>query len=108
MTGSPQNVDGAPSGAPAGASSGAPSGPPPLPPIQGGIGSIVVPGTALWFLAFAILLFFTDRLREHNAMVWLWTCLAGGVLGVVGMGIYSWQRSAARKGRRGAQTSALD
>jgi hypothetical protein len=84
------------------------SGPPPLPPIRGGIAYIVVPGTVAWFAAFAGLLFFADSLRAHNAMIWLWTCLAGGILGLIGLGIYSWQRSAARRGRRGAQTSALE
>ncbi|WP_111767797.1 DUF2530 domain-containing protein [Nakamurella deserti] len=83
-------------------------GPPPLPPIRSGVAHIVVPGTVVWFTAFVVLLFFTDFLREHDAMIWLWTCLAGGLLGVAGLGIFGWQRSAARKGRRGAQTSALD
>ena len=84
------------------------AGPPPLPPIRGGIAYIVVPGTIAWFVAFVGLLFFTDSLRTHHAMTWLWTCLAGWILGLVGLAIYGWQRSAARRGRRGAQTSALD
>ena len=83
-------------------------GPPPLPPIRSGIAYIVVPGTIAWFVAFVVLLFLTDFLRAHDAMIWLWTCLAGGLLGLAGMGIFGWQRSAARRGRRGAQTSALD
>jgi len=86
----------------------APHGPPPLPPIRGGIAYIVVPGTVVWFTAFVVLLFFTDFLRRHDAMIWLWTCLAGGLLGLVGLALFAWQRSAARRGRRGAQTSALD
>jgi len=87
---------------------GPPAGPPPLPPIRVGIPSIVIPGTAVWFVAFVVLLFFIDDLRQSNAMIWLWTCLAGWILGFVGLGIYSWQRSAARRGRRGAQTSSLE
>jgi hypothetical protein len=79
-----------------------------LPPIRGGVAYIVVPGTVAWFVAFVVLLFATDFLQRHSAMIWLWTCLAGWVLGLVGLGIHGWQRSAARRGRRGAQTSALD
>jgi hypothetical protein len=82
--------------------------PPPLPPIRSGIAYIVVPTTAVWFLAFVVLLFFTGSLREHDAMIWLWTCLAGWLLGLTGLAIHQWQRSAARRGRRGAQSSALD
>ncbi len=82
--------------------------PPPLPALPTGVAYIVVPGTIVWFTAFAVLLFFTDRLQEHNAMIWLWTCLAGGLLGFVGLGIHHWQRQAARRGRRGAQRSALN
>lgn len=83
-------------------------GPPPLPPIRSGIAHIVVPGTIAWAVAFVVLLFATDFLRRHDAMIWLWTCLAGAILGVTGLGITAWQRSAARRGHRGAQTSALD
>lgn len=84
-----------------------PAGPPPLPPIRGGVAYIVVPATIAWFVAFVVLLFARDFLRAHDAMIWLWTCLTGGILGLVGLGIFGWQRSAARRGRRGAQTSAL-
>lgn len=51
-------------------------------------------GTVLWFLAFVVLLI--TGVRD----VWLWTTLAGGGLGMVGMGIMLWQRAAARRGSR--------
>jgi len=82
--------------------------PPPLPTSGAGLAHIVIPATVAWFVAFVVLLFFTDRLREHNAMMWLWTCLAGGVLGIIGLSIYGWQRSAARRGTRSSQSMALD
>jgi hypothetical protein len=85
-----------------------PTGPPPLPPVRSGIAYIVVPATVLWFVAFIVLLFFTDELRAHDAMLWLWTCLAGWILGLMGLSVYGWQRSAARRGHRGAQTAALE
>ncbi|RIJ76710.1 DUF2530 domain-containing protein [Nakamurella silvestris] len=82
--------------------------PPALPSAGAGLAHIVIPATAAWFVAFVVLLFFTDQLREHDAMLWLWTCLSGGVLGLIGLSIYFWQRSAARRGTRSSQSMALD
>lgn len=82
--------------------------PPPLPPYSASLTRVVVPGTIIWFVGFVVLLFFIVDLREHNAMIWLWTCLTGWVLGLIGLALYRWQQSAARRGSRGAQSSALD
>ncbi len=82
--------------------------PPPLPPVRGaGLAHVLIPGTALWFAVFVVLLIVTPTLRAHDAMLWLWTALAGWLLGFVGMGIYLWQRAAARRGSRGASRMAL-
>jgi hypothetical protein len=45
---------------------------------------IVAVGTGLFFLGFVVLLFFWNWLGEHHHRVWLWTCLAGWLLGVAG------------------------
>ncbi|MCE6994207.1 DUF2530 domain-containing protein [Saccharothrix sp. S26] len=58
----------------------------------------IVVGTALWVLALVVVLLFA---RDHTVL--LWTCLSGGVLGIIGYGIFTWQRSAARRGSRTAQ-----
>lgn len=61
----------------------------------------VIVGTMLWFAAFVVLL-----IAQVNSAagpgVWLWTTLAGWVLGLVGFAIMAWQRGAARRGARGA------
>lgn len=85
-----------------------PYSPPPLPSSGAGLAHIVAPATAAWFVAFVILLFFTDELRANDSMMWLWTCLSGGSLGLIGLSIYAWQRSAARRGTRASQSMALD
>lgn len=86
-----------------------PGAPAPLPPVKGaGLAHVVVPGTAAWFVAFVVLLLMIPTLRDHGAMLWLWTALAGFLLGFVGLAVYGWQRSAARRGSRGASQSALD
>lgn len=81
---------------------------PDLPPVRAGLAHIVIPCTVLWFAGFVVLLFYTDQLRAHDAMIWLWTCLAGGVLGLTGLSVYIWQRRAARQGTRSSNAMALD
>jgi hypothetical protein len=41
-------------------------------------------GTALWGLAFLMLIPFSGRLREDGHLWWMWTCVAGFGLGLVG------------------------
>jgi len=82
--------------------------PPPLPPVNAGLAHIVVPATAIWFIGFVVLLFFVGDLRAHDALIWLWTFLAGWVLGFIGLSVYAWQRHAARRGARGSSSMALD
>jgi Protein of unknown function (DUF2530) len=45
---------------------------------------IVAVGTALFFAAFLVLLAFHHWLDTHHHRDWLWTCLAGGILGIMG------------------------
>jgi hypothetical protein len=55
-------------------------------------------GTALWGLAFLLLLPFTSRLREDGHLWWLWTCIAGFGLGLVG-----WDHCRRRRNARQAR-----
>ena len=48
-----------------------------------GVRTVAV-GTGLWLLAFVLLLPFYGRLEETDRLWWLWTCLAGFGLGVLG------------------------
>jgi uncharacterized membrane protein len=59
---------------------------------------VVLTGTALWFLAFLVLLPFWTWLGEHHHRLWLWTCLAGWALGVLGYLLMAKHR---REGRTG-------
>ncbi|QWF81689.1 hypothetical protein HUW46_05122 [Amycolatopsis sp. CA-230715] len=63
---------------------------------------VVVAGTAVWLVAFVVLLV----LRLNSALAdttWLWTSLAGIVISLIGMGIMTWQRAAAKRGSKTAQ-----
>lgn len=42
-------------------------------------------GTALFTLVFVALLPFYGRLADHQRVWWIWTCLAGAGLGLIGM-----------------------
>lgn len=44
-------------------------------------------GTVLWALALVVLLLLRDRLAVHDAQWWLWSCLVGVVLGLLGLWI---------------------
>jgi hypothetical protein len=46
---------------------------------------VVLLGTVLFFATFVVLLPFWSWLGEHGHRVWLWTALAGTVLGVAAM-----------------------
>ena len=46
---------------------------------------VIIAGTALWFVAFVVLLVLSGRLAESGQLVWLWTALAGWVLGLLGL-----------------------
>lgn len=75
--------------------------PPPLPPKLADPVPAIVVGTALWVLALVGVLLFGPE--GSGGSVLMWTCLSGGVLGIIGYGIFTWQRSAARRGSRTAQ-----
>lgn len=66
------------------------------PPVQVNARRIVVAGTLLWFVAFVALLPFYGWLGDHGHRLWLWTCLAGWVLGLTGLAIMSRHRRAGR------------
>jgi hypothetical protein len=57
---------------------------------------IVVAGTAIWFVAFVVLLPFWGWLGRHDHRIWLWTCLAGWCLGLVGLVVMARHRRMGR------------
>ncbi len=72
--------------------------PPALPPALLDPRPVIAVGAALWALA-TVLAFVVPALHG-----WRPTAVAGLGVSVVGTSIFLWQRSAARRGARGAQT----
>jgi uncharacterized membrane protein YfcA len=68
------------------------------PAVQMNTRRIVAVGTALFFIAFVVLLPFYGWLGQHHHRLWLWTCLAGWVLGHIGWWLV-------RKHRRDGRTT---
>jgi hypothetical protein len=66
------------------------------PPVQMNARRIVAAGTLLWFVAFVVLLPFWDSLGRHHHRIWLWTCLAGWVLGLLGWSLMTRHRAQGR------------
>jgi hypothetical protein len=80
---------------------GAPSAPPPTvtPVDTDGVRTVAV-GTALWALALVLLLPFRGRLEEAGNGWWLWTCVAGTGLGLLGLEYTRRRRDAIARVRR--------
>lgn len=72
------------------------------PPLEANDVAIVGAGTALWFVAFLVLLPFHHALAAHDRGYWQWTCLAGGLLGLIGLW-YCRSRRASLERRRAAE-----
>jgi hypothetical protein len=76
--------------------------PPPLPRRLADVPTVVGTGTALWLLASAALL--VAHVTGFRPLdIWFVTCVTGAALGGLGIGIFRWQRAAARRGSRTAQ-----
>lgn len=70
---------------------------PPLPPAFTRMRTVVGIGTVLWLAAAVVTLLTGPPLLAT-------TCLVGAALGGVGWAVFAWQRSAARRGSRLAQS----
>ncbi|MCT7352967.1 DUF2530 domain-containing protein [Streptomyces sp. 15-116A] len=68
-------------------------------PLEGPVVGTIVGGTIVWFVLFLVQLPFYGWFDEHGHTWWLWTCLAGGGLGFIGIW-YVRRRDAAIKRAR--------
>ena len=63
-------------------------------------------GTVLWVVAFVALLPFQSTLHDHGRDWWLWTCLAGFALGLLGLEYCRRRRNRLARGpERAVETS---
>jgi hypothetical protein len=76
--------------------------PPPLPERLTALPPLVYAATAIWFLAFCVLLILRYA-ADVGPPIWMWTSLAGTILGLIGSFVMWWQRTASRRGSPTAQ-----
>ncbi|MGN9760849.1 DUF2530 domain-containing protein [Streptomyces sp. SD31] len=75
-------------------------------PLEGPVVATITVGTILWFVLFVVQLPFYGWFADHDLTKWVWTCLAGGGLGLIGIW-YVRRRDAAIK-RAAAPAEADD
>ncbi|MEU0674923.1 DUF2530 domain-containing protein [Streptomyces sp. NPDC006172] len=54
-------------------------------PLEGPVVGTVIGGTVIWFVLFLAQLPFYGWYEDHGRLWWLWTCLAGAGLGLIGI-----------------------
>jgi hypothetical protein len=54
-------------------------------PLEGPVVATIVGGTILWFVLFLVQLPFYGWFDDRDATWWVWTCLAGAGLGLIGI-----------------------
>ncbi|MFF5001953.1 DUF2530 domain-containing protein [Streptomyces phaeochromogenes] len=54
-------------------------------PLEGPVVATITGGTILWFVLFLAQLPFYNWFDDHGHLWWIWTCLAGAGLGLIGI-----------------------
>ncbi|MEV7420295.1 DUF2530 domain-containing protein [Streptomyces sp. NPDC089919] len=73
-------------------------------PLEGPVVATITGGTILWFAMFVVQLPFYGWFADRDLLWWVWTCAAGGGLGLIGVW-YVRARDAALK-RHAAEATA--
>ncbi|WP_037890734.1 DUF2530 domain-containing protein [Streptomyces sp. NRRL S-87] len=73
-------------------------------PLEGPVVATITGGTILWFAMFLVQLPFYGWFADRDLLWWVWTCAAGGALGLIGIK-YVRARDAALK-RHAAEAGA--
>ncbi|MFJ6185169.1 DUF2530 domain-containing protein [Streptomyces sp. NPDC092295] len=76
-------------------------------PLEGPVVGTITGGTIIWFALFLLQLPFYGWFSDHGHTWWIWTCLAGGGLGLIGIW-YVRGRDAAIKRAAAAATNTPD
>lgn len=79
----------------------------PVPPLDVTGTRTVTVGVVAWAIAFFALLPFLDTLREDGHVWWLWTCVAGFGLGLLGREYCRRRELRLRSAPRGEESSPL-
>ncbi|MFI1868822.1 DUF2530 domain-containing protein [Streptomyces jumonjinensis] len=76
-------------------------------PLEGPVVATITGGTILWFVLFLVQIPFYSWFADRDLMWWVWTCLAGAGLGLIGIW-YVRKRDAAIKRAEAARAAGED
>ncbi|KRV50066.1 hypothetical protein AQ490_17765 [Wenjunlia vitaminophila] len=74
-------------------------------PLEANDVAIVTGGTIVWLVLFLVQLPFYGWYADHGHAWWVWTCLAGAGLGLIGLWYVRRRRDAIERHRQQAQVS---
>ncbi|MFI9171871.1 DUF2530 domain-containing protein [Streptomyces lincolnensis] len=75
-------------------------------PLEGPVVPTVVGGTILWFVLFLVQLPFYGWFEDRGTTWWVWTCLAGAGLGLIGIWYVRKREAAIKRAAAAEQTPA--
>ncbi|NDZ82528.1 DUF2530 domain-containing protein [Streptomyces sp. SID10853] len=77
-------------------------------PLEGPVVATITGGTIIWFVLFVVQLPFYGWFDDHGHLWWLWTCAAGGALGLVGVWYVRGRDAALKRAAAQADTEQTD
>ncbi|MFF2412513.1 DUF2530 domain-containing protein [Streptomyces sp. NPDC058092] len=75
-------------------------------PLEGPVVATITGGTILWFVLFLVQLPFYGWFDDHGHAWWVWTCLAGAGLGLIGIWYVRGRDAAIKRAAAAADESA--
>ncbi|MFD3806122.1 DUF2530 domain-containing protein [Streptomyces sp. NPDC058619] len=75
-------------------------------PLEGPVVATVTGGTIIWFALFLVQLPFYGWFADRGQLWWVWTCAAGGVLGLIGIWYVRGREAALKRHAEAAAAAA--
>ncbi|WP_405530612.1 DUF2530 domain-containing protein [Streptomyces avidinii] len=75
-------------------------------PLEGPVVATVTGGTILWFALFLVQLPFYGWFADRGQLWWVWTCAAGGFLGLIGIWYVRGREAALKRHAAEAEAAA--
>ncbi len=75
-------------------------------PLEGPVVATITGGTILWFVLFVVQVPFYGWFDDRDLTKWVWTCLAGGGLGLIGIWYVRRRDAALKRAAAGGTTEA--
>ncbi|WP_406496316.1 DUF2530 domain-containing protein [Streptomyces sp. NBC_00846] len=76
-------------------------------PLEGPVVATITGGTILWFVLFLVQLPFYGWFDDHGHAWWVWTCLAGAGLGLIGIWYVRGRDAAIKRAAAAAESAGV-